>query len=241
MTVDWITIPGGPVALELDGFGRSPAVISVAPFAIARCPVTNAQFAPFVAAGGYDDPQWWTDAGWRARTRERWTAPRYWDSGEWNRAEWPVVGVSWHEGAAFCRWLSHQTGLAIALPGEEQWQRAAQGDAGREFPWGSAEPDSTRCNWNREMDTTTPVSAYPAGASPFGVLDLAGNVWEWCATAWDAAEDGDPRAPRVLRGGCWSSDSPFSLRAANRSASDPNTRQPPHTRDTRYGFRVVQG
>lgn len=239
--IEWVSIPGGAVALELDGYGVAPTVVPVAPLAIARYPVTNAQFAPFVEAGGYADSQWWTDVGWQARTRERWTEPRYWQSGEWNRADWPVVGVSWYEGAAFCAWLSARIGASVTLPTEAQWQRAAQGDDGRDFPWGAYEPDDVFCNWNRAVDTTTPVQRYPDGASPFGVLDMAGNVWEWCATLWDPDEVIDARAQRVLRGGCWSSDSPFSLRTAHRSASDPNTRQPPVTRDTRYGFRVVRG
>jgi formylglycine-generating enzyme required for sulfatase activity len=233
------------VALELAGFGHPATPVTVGPFAIARTPVTNAQFAPFVAAGGYATPAWWTAEGWVARLKESWTEPRYWLDRDWGRADCPVVGVSWHEALAYARWLSDVSGETITLPNEAQWQRAAQGDDGRDYPWGDQLPDDSLCNWNRDVDETTPVEAYPAGASPYGVLDMSGNVWEWCLSAWreedDHAAGGNDYGARVLRGGAWSSDSSLSLRAANRNATDPNTRQPPHTRDTRYGFRVVKG
>jgi formylglycine-generating enzyme required for sulfatase activity len=236
---NWVPIPGGSVPLELAGFGCPPTMQPVAAFAISRYPVTNAQFAPFVEAGGYMNPRWWdANGGWQKRELQGWDAPRYWGGRDWTGADQPVVGVSWYEAAAFCRWASAVTGTAIHLPTEAQWQRAAQGDDTREFPWGDADPDATRCNWQRDVDDTTPVMAYPAGVSPFGVWDMAGNVWEWTRSVWDAGERNG--AAYLLRGGSWSSDSPFSLRAANRSASDPNTHQPPHTRDCLYGFRVVR-
>ena len=248
LPLTWIAIPGGTVALELAGYGQPATPASVDAFAIARTPVTNAQFAPFVEAGGYADPAYWAAEGWAARAREAWTAPRYWSDRGWNRADRPVVGVSWYEALGFCRWLSELTGEPVTLPDEAQWQRAAQGDDRREYPWGDLPPDDSLCNWNRDVDETTPVEAYPAGASPYGVLDLSGNVWEWCLSAWqDANGDsddlvgGNDRDAKVLRGGAWSSDSALSLRAANRNATDPNTRQPPHVRDTRYGFRAVKG
>lgn len=242
----WIAIPGGTVALELAGYGHPTTPAHVEAFAIARTPITNAQFAAFVAAGGYDEPAWWTAEGWAARLKESWTEPRYWTDRDWGRAAYPVVGVAWHEALAYARWLSAQTGATITLPTEAQWQRAAQGDDGREYPWGDRLPDDSLCNWNRDLDETSPVEAYPAGASPYGVLDMSGNVWEWCLSAWQDEDDademtgGNDRGAKVLRGGAWSSDSSLSLRAANRNATDPNTRQPPHVRDTRYGFRLVK-
>jgi formylglycine-generating enzyme required for sulfatase activity len=119
-------------------------------YSIARYPLTNAQYATFVEAGGYNQRQWWTDAGWDARlqglavdwskgeavaTSQRWTEPRYWNDGKFNPADHPVVGVSWYEALAFCRWLSDQLDEQVTLPTEDQWQYAAQGDDGRRYPW----------------------------------------------------------------------------------------------------------
>ncbi len=244
--MEWITIPGGRVMLGQGGYLGESAWFAVESFVMARYPVTNAQYAPFIAAGGYTDRAWWTDRGWQIREKEGWTEPRFWTDRDWNRADSPVVGVSWYEALAFCRWLSAVTGRsekAITLPTEQQWQRAAQGDSGqdeqgnpavsgREFPWGNEGPDELRCNWNRAEDGTTPVTRYPDGASPFGVMDMSGNVWEWCLTGWESGRtDTEGGEPRILRGGSWSSDSPISLRAANRNASDPNARLSPAYRN----------
>ncbi|GAB4573331.1 MAG: formylglycine-generating enzyme family protein [Anaerolineae bacterium] len=235
-----VLIPTGRVRLEPGGYVDAPTEVRVEAFAIGRYPVTNADFAAFVAAGGYRTARWWPGAGWKLRQQWAWDEPRYWYDPDWTRLEHPVIGVSWYEAQAYCTWLSAETGERVRLPDETQWQRAASGDDGREFPWGDAEPDATRCNWHRYVDETTPVTQYPDGASPYGVMDLSGNVWEWCRTAWAVgkASPDDPGA-RILRGGSWSSDSPISLRAAHRSARDPNTRLPPATRDLLYGFRVV--
>ena len=98
------------------------------------------------------------------------------------------------------------------------------------------------CNWSRDIDDTTPVTQYPDGASAFGVMDMSGNVWEWCLTGWESGTaDPDSREVRLLRGGSWSSDSPVSLRAANRSALDPNARLAPDYRHhATVGFRLVR-
>jgi formylglycine-generating enzyme required for sulfatase activity len=240
--IRWTSIPGGEVALEAGGYLAEPACVAVEPFAIARCPVTNAQYAPFVASGGYAHRAWWSDDGWALRGRYGWAEPRYWDNPDWNRPDHPVVGVSWYEAMAFCRWLGAGRGERVTLPSEGQWQRAAQGDDGREFPWGDEPPDETRCNWNRYVDETTPVMRYPGGASPYGVMDMSGNVWEWCRTGWTGGQEaGGRREPRLVRGGSWSSDSPISLRAANRSPKDPNARLLPAERNVvTVGFRCVR-
>jgi formylglycine-generating enzyme required for sulfatase activity len=188
-------------------------------YSIAKYPLTNAQYAPFVEAGGYDQRQWWTDAGWEAKTNgiafdwnaggavatnTPWTTPRFWDDSQWNGAEYPVVGVSWYEALAFCRWLSDVTGENITLPTEEQWQYAAQGDDGRLYPWGN-EWDCTRCNNSIkpcQSDHTTPIRQYEGkNDSPFGVVDMSGNVWEWCLSDYHY-KDSDVEM-RVIRGGGW--------------------------------------
>ncbi len=177
-------------------------------YSIARYPLTNAQFARFIEAGGYRERRWWTEAGWSRREKAGWTEPRYWRDVKWNGAEQPVVGVSWYEAVAFCLWLSEATGERIMLPTEEQWQYAAQGDDGRAYPWGD-DWDCQRCNNSVspcDSNGTTPVTHYEGkGDSYFGVVDMAGNVWEWCLTDYDnETNDVNSRAyRRVLRGGSW--------------------------------------
>ena len=241
LDMEWTPIPGGQVMLGEGGYLTNPATFALETFVMTRFPVTNAQYAAFIAAGGYEERGWWTARGWQIRERENWTETRFWTDRDWNQADCPVVGVSWYEALAFCRWLSARLGYEVSLPTEQQWQRAAQGDDGREFPWGNNEPDELRCNWNRVEDGTTPVTHYPDGVSPFGVMDMSGNVWEWCLTGWESGRtDEEGREARVLRGGSWSSDSPISLRAANRNASDPNARLSPAYRNhVTVGFRCV--
>ncbi len=238
--VQFCHVPAGKVLLEAQDAGGVPASVSVPAFAIARTPITNAQFNVFHQAGGYHEGHFWSDEGWAARLRYRWDEPRYRSDPSWNGADRPVVGVSYYEAEAFCRFLSQQQEMTCLLPTESQWQRAAQGDDHREYPWGDDPPADYLCNWARSEDQTTPVDRYELGASPYGVLDLSGNVWEWTRDVWlsDSAMSSERRQFR-LRGGCWSSDSPISLRAANRLARDPGTRQPPHFRDAIVGFRVV--
>jgi formylglycine-generating enzyme required for sulfatase activity len=179
---EWVTIPGGMVTLEPGGYLPQPTTFEVEPFAITRYPVTNHQYAAFMEAGGYTHRAWWTDEGWAIKARSGWTEPRYWKK----RGDCPVMGVSWYEALAFCRWLSIVTGEPVSLPTEQQWQRAAQGDDGREYPWGNEPPNEILCNWNRNASGTTPVTQYPDGASPYGVMDMSGNVWELCLTGWQS-------------------------------------------------------
>ena len=177
-------------------------------YSIAKYPITNAKFAKFVEAGGYQERKWWTDLGWSWHEKNKWTQPRFWTDPKWNGAEHPVVGVSWYESVAFCLWLSDITNENIMLPTEDRWQYAAQGDDGRAYPWGN-EWDASRCNNNvdqRGIGKTTPVRHYEGkGDSPFSVVDMAGNVWEWCLTDYDTKannHNGDTRL-RVLHGGAW--------------------------------------
>ena len=239
---DWVGIPGGQVILVEGGYLSHATLFNVEPFAIARYPVTNAQYARFIEASGYSNRAWWTSEGWALREKEGWTEPRFWRDRDWNRPDCPVVGVSRYEALAFCRWLREVSGRPVTLPTEQQWQRAAQGDDGRQYPWGNEEPDETLCNWNRNIDETTPVTRYPAGASPYGVMDMSGNVWEWCLTGWNSGTATlTGSEPRLLRGGSWSSDSPLSLRVTNRSGKDPNTRLAPGYRNhVTVGFRCAR-
>jgi formylglycine-generating enzyme required for sulfatase activity len=185
-------------------------------YSMAKYPVTNAQFAEFIKAGGYENRDWWTEEGWEQRRQNRWTEPRYWKDSKWNGTEQPVVGVSWYEAIAFCLWLSETTGEKIMLPTAEQWQYAAQGDDGRDYPWGK-QWDVSHCNNNADgkgIGKTSPVRQYEGkGDSPFGLVDMAGNVWEWCLTDHDKkTNDFDSNAThRVMRGGCWYNTSTYTF------------------------------
>ena len=154
--------------------------------------MTNAQYAAFVRAGGYRQRRYWTAAGWRWREGDDVVAPE--DYGEpYNLANHPVVGVSWYEAVAYCRWLTEalraagelDEGETVALPGEAEWEKAARSADGRSYPWGDA-PDPDRANYDDTgIGATSAVGCFPGGASPYGVEDLSGNVWEWCHTRWE--------------------------------------------------------
>jgi formylglycine-generating enzyme required for sulfatase activity len=215
-------------------------------YSIAKYPVTNAQFRKFIEAEGYKNQQWWTQAGWKVREEgwhhdggwkpsgTPWTEPRYWRDSKWNGDTQPVVGVSWYESVAFCLWLSEVTGEKIMLPTEEQWQYAAQGADGRIYAWGP-KWDASRCNNNvdqKGVGKTTPVTQYEGkGDSPFGVVDMAGNVWEWCLTDYqNKTNDINSEATyRVLRGGSWVNSSSDFFRCDSRDDWYPH-----------YGF-IING
>jgi formylglycine-generating enzyme required for sulfatase activity len=243
---DWREIPAGQLILPTlydfnSGEEERSQKVKVLSFSIAKYPITNAQFAKFIEAGGYQKPDFWTKAGWKARqsgvrmldwvsnvTGKAWTEPLFWADEQWNGADYPVVGISWYEAFAFCRWLSVASGATISLPTAAQWQRAAQGDAtytdhhglggypgditGSAYPWGN-DWDASRCNHNVDgqgIGRTTPVTEYEGkGDSPFGVVDMAGNVSEWCLTTWSlftklrGKNSIEGEAGRLMRGASW--------------------------------------
>lgn len=219
---DWVTIPTGIVTVAEGGYaGRHGYKVRVPEFLIAKYPVTTAQFQRFMDAGGYSRREWWTEAGWEAKLRgwdwdgnqwietdQPWIEPRYLKEHEFSNPNQPIIGVSWYEAVAFCLWLSDTTSENIMLPSESMWQRAAQGDDGRAFPWGNTW-DCTKCTNSAspcEFTVTTEVTTYEGvGDSPYGVVDMSGNVWEWCRTEYESGSD-DIHARgehRLLRGGSW--------------------------------------
>ena len=174
-------------------------------YEIGRTPVTNAQFAPFVERG-YADRALWDEAGWEWRTASAIDRPRFFGDEAWSACaapEQPVVGVSFFEAEAFARFLS------LRLPTEAEWERAARGEDGRRFPWGD-DFLPVNAHFRGGVRHTLPVGSLPQGRSPHGLLDCAGNVWEWCSDRYGPGL-------RSARGGAWNAHAP-QLRCANRNA-----------------------
>lgn len=180
-------------------------------YAISRYPITNVEYAHFIEDGGYTVRDYWTEAGWAQKENEELTEPLFWKDVQWNDPAQPVVGVSWYEAAAYCRWLAAKSGKPYRLPTEAEWEKAARGMDGRRYPWGNTW-DASCCN-NKESGPgkTVPVGQYPRGDSPYGVGDLAGQAREWCNSRFasypyridDGREETEGNDPRVLRGGSW--------------------------------------
>lgn len=181
-----VPIPGGTFVLRVEHrvregrcpvYDHGPRLVTLPSFALGRTAITNDQFAAFLAGSGY-------------RPADPRNFLRHWEGGcpPLGRGNHPVVWVSPRDAEAYATWAG------LRLPTDEEWHWAAQGPDARTWPWGPAF-DPAACNG--AGPTTTPVDAFPSGASPFGCLDMAGNVWEWTAPEWD---DGWHRW-RLLRGG----------------------------------------
>jgi formylglycine-generating enzyme required for sulfatase activity len=146
---------------------------------IGKTPVTVAEFARFVERSGYH-----TTAE-NNESERTWRRPMGKGSHLAGRESHPVIQVSWEDAMEYCRWLSRMSGRQYGLPSEAQWEKAARGTDRRVHPWGNGTPDKSRCNIDLWFKDTTPVGAFsPAGDSPYGCVDMVGNVWEWCADWW---------------------------------------------------------
>ncbi|USX52426.1 ergothioneine biosynthesis protein EgtB [Lentzea sp. HUAS12] len=193
-----VFIPGGPFEMgtsdepwALDN-ERPAHAVHVDSFFIDTTPVTNAEYAQFILAGGYDDRRLWMDEGWEHRTTAKLVAPRFWQREENSFVrtafgvtepivpDEPVVHVCFHEAQAYATWAGKR------LPTEAEWEKAARFDTAsgktRRYPWGDEEPTEEHANLNQRHLRPAPVGAYPAGASPAGVHQLIGDVWEWTSS-----------------------------------------------------------
>jgi toxoflavin biosynthesis protein ToxD len=200
VAIDWVQVPAGKLVrgtpLErVDAIARAHADIAVqrgwiskeAPrsevdvpaFAISRTPITVAQWRLFAAQSGC----YGVSSGLAA--------------------DHPIDGVSWAEANSFCRWLSKQAGYLVRLPTETEWERAARGDDDREYPWGDRYTSGCGNLADLSIGQTTAVGSFPRGASPFGVLDLAGNVDEWTASLYAPYPGAPPDVPAVE---AWAND-----------------------------------
>jgi gamma-glutamyl hercynylcysteine S-oxide synthase len=230
-----VVIPAGPFTMgtstepwALDN-ERPAHAVHVDAFAIDTVPVSNGAFLEFIEAGGYHEPRWWTEDGWRHRVREDLSAPQDWrrdPGGRWWRTRFgvvepvppqePVCHVCHHEAEAYARWAGRR------LPTEAEWEKAARFDPAtgrsRRYPWGDEDPTPERANLGQRHLQPAPVGSYPAGASPLGVRQLIGDVWEWTSsdfagypgfTAFPYREYSQVffgRDYKVLRGGSFGTD-----------------------------------
>lgn len=210
--IDWIEIPPGAfVYQEHDS-------LLLSDFYISRYPITFKQFQVFVeAADGYYNPMWWEAIQGH---------PHEVGDAKWRIDNHPRDNITWYEAMIFCRWLNSyseifpfepdaftdQEGWEIRLPSEQEWEKAARGDDGRLYPWGNdywsgyANVDELSSRMGSHfLRRAVPVGLYPFAASPYGVMDMSGNVWEWCLTEYDTGLNRlrMDNTLRVLRGGSW--------------------------------------
>jgi iron(II)-dependent oxidoreductase len=169
--------------------------VEVSAFWLDTTPVTNGAYLEFIAAGGYQDPAWWTPEGWRHVQETGLEAPLFWsrDGDAWVRrrfghtepvpADEPVLHVCWYEADAYARWAGRR------LPTEAEWEKAARHDPAsgrsRRYPWGDADPGPEHANLGQRHLRPAPAGSYPAGAAPSGARQLIGDVWEWTSSDFD--------------------------------------------------------
>ncbi|MCB9151011.1 MAG: SUMF1/EgtB/PvdO family nonheme iron enzyme [Caldilineaceae bacterium] len=217
---EWCYVPAGEFVMGSDDHHddeKPQHTVNLPDFYISKTPVTNAQYKHFVEATNHRVPDHWQNG----------QIPK-------GKENHPVVNVSWHDARAFCAWAN------VQLPSEAQWEKAARGTDGRIYPWGNQPPTDKLCNFNNNVKDTTPVDRYSAGASPYGCLDMAGNVWEWTSSLYkpypyeanDGREDPEADGRRTWRGGSFDYDD-NGVRCAFRLDWYP---------DSRYygcGFRIL--
>jgi iron(II)-dependent oxidoreductase len=247
-----VLVPAGPFTMgtSTDSWAldneRPAHEVDLPSYLIDTVPVSNAAYRAFVEAGGYDDERLWSAAGWRWRCESGKRSPAFWfrDSGTWMRRRFarveplpddePVQHVCWHEADAYARWAGRR------LPTEAEWEKAASWDAEsrtkRRFPWGDEAPTDQVANLGQHRYHPVASGSFPAGASPSGVLQMVGDVWEWTSTEFDGYPGfrsfpykeysevffGD--GYKVLRGGSWATD-PLACRTTFRNWDHPIRRQ----------------
>ena len=247
-----VLVPGGPFRMgtsiepwALDN-ERPEHEVDVPAFFLDAAPVTNRRYAEFIADGGYADPRWWTPEGWAHRLDAGLEAPMHWqrDGAGWAYRRFgrvepiapdePVVHVCFHEAKAYATWAGKR------LPTEAEWEKAARFDPAsgrsRRYPWGDEDPEPHHANLGQRHLSPAPVGAYPDGASPLGIHQLIGDVWEWVDTDFhpypgfvafpyrEYSEVFFGPAYKVLRGGSFGAD-PVACRGTFRNWDYPIRRQ----------------
>jgi formylglycine-generating enzyme required for sulfatase activity len=243
-------------ASAIDPAERPQHRVQLAEYYIGRYEVTVAQFRAFVKAKGYRTTAEQqgegyaftsTDMPWQTVKGADWQHPQGPSSSV--QENHPVVQVSWDDAVAFCTWASEATGRKVRLPTEAEWEKAARGTEVRLFPWGNEPPNDSRCNYELNVRTTTPVGQYsPRGDSPYGCADMAGNVSEWVQDwfGWgyyQSSPQSNPPGPtsgdkRVVRGGSWELSAVSIQNDAATVRAACRKREIPSYSGSDFGFRV---
>ncbi len=229
---EWCSVQGGPVTLAdaseaLPVPGTSGGQVAVRSFHISKFPITNHQYDVFLRRY---DAKWWSYSKEAIEWRNMHPTP---DPTGFAGGLLPRTQVSWYDAMAFCWWLSGMSRSKIALPTEAQWQRAAVGDTDWKYPYGETFLNKMANTASSRINQPTPVNQHLEGTSPFGVIDMSGNVYEWCLDLWSTGslnliETGN----RAIRGGSFAHNE-FAAEAVNRNNRSPDSPQ------NYLGFRVV--
>ncbi|MCW1970860.1 MAG: SUMF1/EgtB/PvdO family nonheme iron enzyme [Anaerolineae bacterium] len=206
--IEFIRIPAGEFL-----YGEDKHKLNLPEYWLGKTVVTTAQYLAFVKATGHK-------------------AHDYWNGNLADKLKHPAVYVNWDDAQVFCAWASKLSGQKVSLPTEQQWEKGARGTDGCEYPWGDESPNAMRANYDKgwEIEKLAPVGSYsPVGDSPYGLQDMAGNVWEWCADWYD-----DGKTYRALRGGGFNGYED-DVRVSDRSGGYPDGRV------STFGFRLVYG
>ncbi len=205
------------------GDGDEKHTVTLPDFYISKYPLTNAAYQKFVEAEEREAPRHWID-----------------NRGPEILLDHPVVNISWYDALHYCEWLSKRSGKKMGLPSEAAWEKAARGPQGWDYPWGDSFEKGFCNNWEAGGSGTTAVDQFPQGRSFHGLLDLSGNVWEWCNSlimpypynANDGREELTSDGWRILRGGSWL-DTGWGLRIGRRIGS------PAEQKSHNSGFRLL--
>jgi len=215
LSIEMVDIPAGDFtmgSLDTDTDALSSEkpqhTVTLSAYSISKYEITQAQYKQFMDATNHSAP-----------------------TGDWDpvaKANYPVIYVDWNDAKAFCEWSGGR------LPTEAEWEKAARGTDGRKYPWGNDSPTCSLLNYDYTcVGHTTSVGSYPSGASPYGLYDMAGNVWEWCSDWYDgnyysSSPNSNPQGPnggsgRVDRGGSWVNNAAY-VRCSYRYLNDPSNR-----------------
>ena len=229
---DRVKIPAGSFAM-----GDPGRVVHLPRYAIDRHPVTVGAFAAFIEGDGYARREYWSQAGWSWRVEGAVDRPRFWGEPEWAGYQvpnHPIVGVSFFEAEAYAAFAGGR------LPTEAEWEKAARGTDGRKYPWGNEWIEDACGMRGVGPRSTIPIGVFPRGASPYGVRDLVGSVWQWCVDGFQgwgrgpgdgvAVASDAPR--RTTCGGAWNTLQ-WSVSCLGRNG------YPATARFSNLGFRCV--
>lgn len=236
-----ISIPKGNAIIGSNRVSEGPAIsIFVDDFFISKYQISNSNFNLFIKDSGYLKSEYWSNKGWSWRNEMNISEPAFWNNEMYNQPNQPVTGVSFYEAEAYANWLGGR------LPTEVEWEKAARGVEGQDYPWGNEPPTLDIANFSPDYVpveiAAVDIDKYENNVSPFGCQQMSGNLYEWCSDNFhtntpqvrteDFVMENRVSRRKVLKGGAWTTDI-SRLRASSRWSYTPDLR------DNIVGFRVV--